>query len=120
MKDFSPYIAKIQASGADAVITGNWGADLSLLVKAGKDAGLDVQYFTFYAGGLGTPTAIGDAGENHVKQVTEWHSALCIEENKPEDEKFYLGYHEKYSDTGPRILLLWAYPDHDGNARQSL
>jgi len=100
VKDFSPYIAKIQASGADAIITGNWGADMSLLIKAGKDAGLDVQYFTFYAGGLGTPVAIGEAGENRVKQVTEWHSALCIEENQPEDEQFYLGYHEKYSNNG--------------------
>ena len=26
--DFSPYIAKIKASGADSVITGNWGAGL--------------------------------------------------------------------------------------------
>src|SRR6478735_1305345 len=34
VRDFSPYIAKIKASGADAVVTGNWGADLSLLVKA--------------------------------------------------------------------------------------
>ena len=40
VKDFSPYIAKIKASDADTVLTGNWGNDLSLLVKAGKDAGL--------------------------------------------------------------------------------
>ena len=100
VKDFSPYIAKIQASGADTVITGNWGADMSLLVKAGKDAGLDVQYFTFYGGGLGSPTAIGPAGEKRVKQVTEWHNALSIEENKPDDEAFYLDYHKKYSNNG--------------------
>ena len=39
VRDFSPYIAKIKASGADAVVTGNWGADLSLLVKAAVEAG---------------------------------------------------------------------------------
>ncbi len=100
VKDFSPYIAMIKASGADSVITGNWGADQSLLVKAGKDAGLNVQYFTFYGGGLGSPAAIGAAGEGHVKQVTEWHNNLWLEEKKPEDEKFYLGYQEKYSDGG--------------------
>jgi branched-chain amino acid transport system substrate-binding protein len=100
VKDFSPYIAMIKASGADSVITGNWGADQSLLVKAGKDAGLNVQYFTFYGGGLGSPTAIGAAGEGHVKQVTEWHNNLWLEEKKAEDEKFYLGYQEKYSDGG--------------------
>jgi branched-chain amino acid transport system substrate-binding protein len=100
VKDFSPYIAKIQASGADSVITGNWGADMSLLIKAGKDAGLDVQYFTFYGGGLGSPRAIGAAGEKRVKQVTEWHNALSIEENQPDDEAFYLDYHKKYSNDG--------------------
>ena len=31
--DFSPYIAKIKASGADTVITGNWGQDIALLLK---------------------------------------------------------------------------------------
>ena len=38
--DFSPYIAKIKASGADSVITGNWGQDFALLLKASADAGL--------------------------------------------------------------------------------
>src|SRR6201995_720865 len=28
--DFAPYIAKIKASGADTVITGNWGQDFAL------------------------------------------------------------------------------------------
>ena len=39
VKDFTPYIAKFQAAGADAVVTGNWGADLQLLVKAAADSG---------------------------------------------------------------------------------
>jgi branched-chain amino acid transport system substrate-binding protein len=100
VKDFSPYVTKIQASGADVVITGNWGNDMTLLVKAGKDIGLNVQYFTFYGGLLGAPTVIGEAGEGRVKQVTEWHSSLCIEESKPADEKFYIDYHKKYSNDG--------------------
>jgi len=74
IKDFAPYIAKIKAAGADTVVTGNWGADLSLLVKAGKDAGLKVDYYTYYAGIAGGPTAIGEAGADHVKQVSHWHS----------------------------------------------
>ena len=71
--DFSPYVAKIKASGADAVITGNWSNDMLLLIKAGKDAGLKVDWYTYYAGALGAPTAIGKDGVGHVKQVTEWH-----------------------------------------------
>jgi branched-chain amino acid transport system substrate-binding protein len=59
--DFSPYIAKIKASGADSVITGNWGQDFSLLLKAAADAGLQVDWYTYYAGGIGGPTAIKQA-----------------------------------------------------------
>src|SRR5436190_8603209 len=50
VKDFAPYVAKIQASGADSVITGNWGSDLQLLVKAAKDANLKADFYTYYAG----------------------------------------------------------------------
>ena len=73
VKDFAPYVSKIQASGADAVITGNWGNDLSLLVKAAKDGGLKAKFYTYYGGGLGTPAAFGAAGADQVVQVTEWH-----------------------------------------------
>src|SRR5690606_6451024 len=44
VQDFSPYVAKIANSGAQAVITGNWSNDMLLLVKAGKDAELDVDW----------------------------------------------------------------------------
>jgi branched-chain amino acid transport system substrate-binding protein len=59
--DFSPYIAKIKASGADSIITGNWGQDFALLLKAAADAGLQVDWYTYYAGGTGGPTAIKQA-----------------------------------------------------------
>jgi branched-chain amino acid transport system substrate-binding protein len=63
--DFSPYIAKIKASGADTVITGNWGQDIALLLKAAADAGLQANWFTYYAGGAGGPTAIKQTGLDH-------------------------------------------------------
>jgi branched-chain amino acid transport system substrate-binding protein len=70
--DFSPYIAKIKASGADTVVTGNWGQDIALLLKAAADAGLKVNWYTYYAGGAGGPTAIKQAGLDHqVFQITE-------------------------------------------------
>lgn len=100
VKDFSPYIAKIQATGAQAIITGNWGPDMSLLVKAAKDAGLDAQFYTFYGSGLGAPAVIGEAGIGRLISVTEWHLDLNQEENNKEDEAFFLGYQKKYSDGG--------------------
>src|SRR5208282_4616351 len=63
--DFSPYIAKIKASGADTVITGNWGQDLALLLKAAADAGLQTDWYTYYAAGAGSPTAIKQTGLEH-------------------------------------------------------
>lgn len=70
--DFAPYVAKIKASGADSVITGNWGQDIALLLKAAADAGLKVNWYTYYAGGTGGPTAIKQANLNHqVFQIAE-------------------------------------------------
>ena len=77
VKDFAPYVAKIKQSGADSVITGNWGNDMSLLIKAGKDAGLNVDWYTYYAGGLGTPTAMGEAAAGKVKIIAEYHSNVA-------------------------------------------
>ncbi|MGY8525009.1 branched-chain amino acid ABC transporter substrate-binding protein [Paracidovorax citrulli] len=73
IKDFAPYVAKIKASGADAVITGNWGNDLTLMVKAAREAGLAAKFYTFYGNGLGAPAAMGDAGVGRVLAVAEWH-----------------------------------------------
>ncbi len=63
--DFAPYIAKIKASGADTVITGNWSQDFALLLKAAADAGLQVDWYTYYASGAGGPTAVKQTGLNH-------------------------------------------------------
>lgn len=94
VKDFSPYVAKIKASGADTIITGNWGADLALLIKAAKDAGVTAKFYTYYAATTGVPTAMGAAGEGQVKQVGYW---------VPNDETFSgnqvaMAFKKKYND----------------------
>ena len=73
VKDFLPYATKIRASGAQAVVTGNWGNDLTLLVKAVRDLGLQVKFYTFYGNALGVPATLGDAGIGSVLAVAEWH-----------------------------------------------
>ncbi|APW37745.1 branched-chain amino acid ABC transporter substrate-binding protein [Rhodoferax koreense] len=72
VKDFLPYATKIKASGAQAVITGNWGNDLTLLVKAAKEVGFEGKFYTFYGNALGAPAAIGDAGLGKVVAVADW------------------------------------------------
>jgi len=73
VRDFAPYIAKIKASGADTVITGNWGSNLSLLVKAAMEGGYTGNFYTYYAGVTGTPTALGTNGAGKVYQIAYSH-----------------------------------------------
>ena len=70
VKDFAPYVAKIRASGADAVLTNNWGNDLMLLMKAARESGLPVDYYTYYAGSPGVLSLLGEGAVTHVKQVS--------------------------------------------------
>ena len=73
IKDFAPYVAKIRASGADSVLTGNWGSDFTLLIKASNEMGLKAEYYTVAAGYPGTPSAIGVAGAERVRTTASWN-----------------------------------------------
>jgi branched-chain amino acid transport system substrate-binding protein len=92
VKDFAPYVAKMKASGADTVITGNWGNDMSLLVKAAREAGLNVTFYTYYAGFAGVPTAVGEAGVDRMKQITEWHTNVPSKELERVNAEFKKKY----------------------------
>jgi branched-chain amino acid transport system substrate-binding protein len=73
VRDFAPYVAKVKASGADTVITGNWGSDLALLVKAANEGGYTGKFLTYYTGVTGTPSALGQGGAGRVFQVSYAH-----------------------------------------------
>jgi ABC-type branched-subunit amino acid transport system substrate-binding protein len=74
VKDFSPYIAKIKAAGADTLITGNWGQDMTLLLKAAGDAGANYRYFNHSAGSIpGTVMAVSQSKLGQLTWVAEWH-----------------------------------------------
>lgn len=74
VKDFAPYIANVKQSGADSVITGNWGQDMTLLLKAAGDAGYNLRYFNHSAGSVpGTVTAVSQAKLGQLTWVAEWH-----------------------------------------------
>jgi branched-chain amino acid transport system substrate-binding protein len=85
-RDFAPYIAKIKAAGADTVLTGNWSSDLTLLVKAANDGGLNAKFYTYYAGVSGTPTAMGASAAGRVYQVSVMPIGLGGEGRKVMDE----------------------------------
>ena len=92
VKDFIPYAAKIKASGAQAVLTGNWGNDLTLLIKAAKDVGFEGKFYTFYGNALGAPAAIGDAGVGKVIAVAEWFPNAA---GAP-SEAFYQSFRQRF------------------------
>jgi len=92
VKDFMPYMAKIKASGAQAVITGNFGNDLTLLVKAAKDVGFDGKFYTFYGNALGAPAAIGEAGVGKVLAVADWLPNV----QNAQSEAFYTSFRARY------------------------
>jgi branched-chain amino acid transport system substrate-binding protein len=86
VKDFSPYITKIKAAGAQALLTGNWGPDMTLLIKSGMDSGLDIRYYTMYAHLGGGATAIGPAGNGKVRSVMAFHENIAVETGKTDTE----------------------------------
>ena len=94
VKDFLPYAAKIKASGAQAVLTGNWGNDLTLLVKAAREVGFDGRFYTFYGNALGAPAAIGEAGVGKVVAVADWLPNVPT----PESAAFYQAFRQRFPD----------------------
>ena len=91
VRDFAPHIAKIRASGADTVVTSNWGSDLTLLFKAAKDSGLNINFFTMNANNPGTPAQMGNWGDGKVGVIWNWgHNAPT-----PELDKIYVDYKKK-------------------------
>lgn len=77
VKDFSPYAQKIKASGADTVMTTNWGNDLTLLIKAIKESGSKANVYTLYANTIGVPTVLQDTGIDTVFSLSEWHGNVA-------------------------------------------
>ncbi len=69
VKDFTPYVTKIVASGADAVITGNFGADMVSLARSIIDSGLEIPIYTFYAAYDGITATLGEDAKDQVYLV---------------------------------------------------
>jgi branched-chain amino acid transport system substrate-binding protein len=96
VKDFSPYVAKIKAAGADVVITGNWGNDMTLLIRAAAASGLNVQFYTYYAFGPGAPTAMGASAVDRVKAIWRWHPNLPIARERQAADSYKRRFHLEY------------------------
>ena len=117
VRDFAPYIAKIKASGADTVITGNWGSDLSLLVKAANEGGYNGKFYTYYTGVTGTPTALGQGGAGRVYQVAYNHYNMG-----GQMDQWMKEFNQKFNDdfyTGSVIHIFSALSQAMANAKST-
>jgi len=101
VKDFTPYVAKIKASGADSVFTSNWGNDLTLLVKAAEQSSLSAQFYTTHAWVVGTPSMIGSAAAGQIKTIMTLHLNAA-----PADWQKKLLYYEQKYQTKTRMDFL--------------
>jgi branched-chain amino acid transport system substrate-binding protein len=99
VRDFAPYIAKIKASGADSVITGNWGSDLSLLVKAAVEGGYTGKFYTYYTQVTGTPTALGTTGAGKVYQIGYGYPTMGGSQYDAWEREFKQRYNEDFYTT---------------------
>lgn len=104
VKDFTPYITKIVSSGANAVITGNWGADMVSLGRGIIDAGLDVPIYTFYAAYDGITATLGEAGKNKIRLVHNDRANPITSEVRRDFMKAYKIAHPDKDVTQPRLV----------------
>ena len=77
-RSFGPYVKNLLASGAQALVTSNWGVDLRDLVRSLNDAKSTVPLYAYYPNLQGVPTALAKASNRFpVYQVA------CSHTNQP-------------------------------------
>jgi len=104
VKDFTPYVTKIVSSGADAVITGNFGADMVSLAKSIIDSGLDIPIYTFYAAYDGITATLGADGKNKIHLIHNETSNPIPTERRKDYMRAYKAANPNKDVTQPRLV----------------
>jgi len=98
MRDFAPYVSKVIASGAEVVLTGNYGPDLSNLIKAGAQLG----WKAITGGGyLFDPYIMQDVKEAALGHMVVEHT--LIDMSNPIQKKFVEDFKAKNKDLDPVV-----------------
>ncbi len=104
-KDFAPYINKVIASGADAVFSGNFGADIRLLIKQGRSLGLK-QPFPFLTT-FGVDPQVGqELGDDSIGILYAYDYSLRVD--TPENKAMIERYREDHKDD-PNLVTKWPW-----------
>jgi branched-chain amino acid transport system substrate-binding protein len=101
VQDFAPYITKIMASGAEIVMTGDWGQDLRLMLQQGAALGWKVKVGNYF---LDDPTVVKAVGKPAVGHITA-DAYLCTLDNA-ENREFVKAWRARY----PDAPISYKYP----------
>jgi branched-chain amino acid transport system substrate-binding protein len=101
VQDFAPYITKIMASGAEVVMTGDWGQDLKLFLQQGAALGWKVKVGNYF---LDDPTVMQPVGKAALGQVTA-DAYLCTVDTK-ENRDLVKAWRARY----PDAPISYKYP----------
>ncbi len=93
VQDFGPYITKIMASGAEVLMTGDWGQDLRLLLQQGAALGWKVKVGNYFLDDALVMQAVGKAA---LGQVTA--DAYLSTVDTPENKAFIKAWRARYPD----------------------
>jgi len=104
VKDFTPYVTKIVSSGADAVITGNFGADMVSLARSIIDSGLDIPIYTFYAAYDGITATLGEGGKDRIRLIHNGVANPLPSEERKQFNRDFKAENPNFDVTQPRIL----------------
>ncbi len=103
-KDFAPYISKIQASGADYVISGNWGTDMTQLIVQSRNLGLKI------------PIGCCFLDDDAVMAVARESAMGCVQANMyllgvdtPKAKAFEDTFHKSSGGKWPSFVIMEAY-----------
>ena len=104
VKDFTPYVTKIGSSGADAVLTGNFGADMVSLARSIIDSGLDIPIYTFYAAFDGITATLGEDGKDLIHLVHNEAANPYPSQERIDFNRAFKAAHPDRDVTQPRII----------------
>jgi len=88
-KDFGPYVSKIKASGADYVLTIDWGTDLTQLLIQGRSLGLKIPFVSILGGDTNVLSVLpGDEAVGNFA-VNSYTPGFDSPEARKFEESFY-------------------------------
>lgn len=99
-KDMSPFLTKIKASKADAILSGNWGTDLSILLKQRQELGVKSILINNQ---LGMPTVVREFPEAAMGSIAA--DVYMVTADSKENKEFVKRWQNRFKGTG------WSDPD---------